>query len=291
MAIYIFPYKAESESAMLLAKELGVKRLKRENSAYKYKKGDIIINWGCTGRLPHIPEDAIIINPFLNVACATNKAIAFDKLVNTVRIPDYTDDPVVVYEWLKNGKTVVGREKVNGYGGEGIVLIEPEDIDDIEDIPVCPLYTMYVPKKSEYRVHVAYGRVVSVARKTLKKDHPNKNEVDWRIRNLDGGFIFAYWNEKHKEEERHCCPVDVSREATKAVTALGLDFGAVDVIYNEKYGRAYVLEVNTAPGLGEGIAVMYARVFMEKLAAHRLPPIKVVNVNFENGKIKVEDNF
>ena len=92
-------------------------------------------------------------------------------------------------------------------------------------------------------------------------------------------------------------------EATKAVAALGLDFGAVDVIYNEKYGRAYVLEVNTAPGLGEGIAIMYARVFMEKLAAHQLrlkdpgtPGLKynkpeVVKVNFENGEIKVEDNF
>ena len=31
--------------------------------------------------------------------------------------------------------------------------------------------------------------------------------------------------------------------------SIGLDFGAVDVIYNGHSNRAYVLEINTAPGL------------------------------------------
>ena len=34
----------------------------------------------------------------------------------------------------------------------------------------------------------------------------------------------------------------------------GLDFGAVDVLWNERQQKAYVCEVNTAPGL-EGITL------------------------------------
>ncbi len=44
-------------------------------------------------------------------------------------------------------------------------------------------------------------------------------------------------------------PEDVKTQAIEAIRALGLAFGAVDVIWNEKQQKAYVLEVNTAPGL------------------------------------------
>ncbi len=47
-----------------------------------------------------------------------------------------------------------------------------------------------------------------------------------------------------------------------AVSALGLDFGAADII-QDKHGKLYVLEVNTAPGLtsDDGVAV-YANAFV-----------------------------
>jgi glutathione synthase/RimK-type ligase-like ATP-grasp enzyme len=44
-------------------------------------------------------------------------------------------------------------------------------------------------------------------------------------------------------------PNTVEEQAIKAVQALGLDFGSVDVIWNERHSLPYVLEVNTAPGL------------------------------------------
>ena len=34
-----------------------------------------------------------------------------------------------------------------------------------------------------------------------------------------------------------------------AIKVLGLDFGAVDIIYNKQEDKWYVLEVNTAPGI------------------------------------------
>ncbi|MNJ09659.1 hypothetical protein D3C77_38070 [compost metagenome] len=100
-----------------------------------------------------------------------------------------------------------------------------------------------MPKKEEYRIHVFNGEVVDVQRKARKKDVPD-DQVNWKVRNLANGFIFA-----RGEEALGNVPQDVLDQAVKAVAALGLDFGAADVVYNDKQGKAYCLEVNTAPGL------------------------------------------
>jgi hypothetical protein len=49
---------------------------------------------------------------------------------------------------------------------------------------------------------------------------------------------------------------EVTQLAIKAVQALGLDFGAVDVVFAD--GKASVLEVNSAPGLKGQTLVSYA---------------------------------
>ncbi|MNN94301.1 hypothetical protein D3C81_2129010 [compost metagenome] len=68
--------------------------------------------------------------------------------------------------------------------------------------------------------------------------------MNWKVRNLANGFIFA-----RGEDALGNVPKDVLDQAVKAVASLGLDFGAADVIYNDRQKKAYVLEVNTAPGL------------------------------------------
>jgi glutathione synthase/RimK-type ligase-like ATP-grasp enzyme len=107
----------------------------------------------------------------------------------------------------------------------------------------APLYTQYVPKRHEYRVHVFQGRVIDVQRKARRHDVADE-DVNWKVRNNANGFIFA-----RNGDALGTVPDDVLYEATKAVTSLNLDFGAADVIFNEREALAYVLEVNTAPGL------------------------------------------
>jgi hypothetical protein len=86
--------------------------------------------------------------------------------------------------------------------------------------------------------------VFDVQRKARTRDVPD-DEVNWKIRNTAGGFIFA--REGVTPSNVH---PDVLYQAQRAIAVIpGLDFGAVDVIWNRSRGGAYVLEINTAPGL------------------------------------------
>lgn len=140
---------------------------------------------------------------------------------------------------------------INGHSGAGIVIASsPEEIVD------APLYVEYIPKKEEYRVHVFKGQVIHSSRKARKKDVPDE-EVNWKVRNHKNGFIFQHENFELPEE----CVV----KAKEAVALCGLDFGAVDIIWNDKQQKAYVLEINTAPGLEGKTLEAYANAFKECL--------------------------
>jgi glutathione synthase/RimK-type ligase-like ATP-grasp enzyme len=73
------------------------------------------------------------------------------------------------------------------------------------------------------------------------------DEFDGYIRNHSNGWIFA----SNDVVE----PADLRPLATAACNSLGMDFGAVDIIWNERDNKCYLLEVNSAPGL-EGITLM-----------------------------------
>lgn len=234
----IIPYKAGSEGAKALAQALGVKRIKTEGSKFKGAAHKVVVNWG-NSKLPAEILKCTILNLPEAVSKASNKLSFFKAMAEAgVSVPAFTESPQDVQEMLANGKTVVARTILNGHSGAGIVLLEGE-----VQVVKAPLYVEYVPKKEEYRVHVFRGEVVDVQRKARKKDVPD-DQVNWKIRNLANGFIFA-----RGEDVLGAVPEDVLVQAQRSAEAVGLDFGAVDVIYNDKQRKAYVLEVNTAPGL------------------------------------------
>jgi glutathione synthase/RimK-type ligase-like ATP-grasp enzyme len=178
-----------------------------------------------------------------NVAAAANKLEAFKRLAQAgVSTPRFSSNRESV-DWT--GLTVV-RHKLSGHSGEGI------ELRDSGDLPSAPLYVQYVPKKAEYRVHVVGKRVVLVQRKARNPQCDNPN---WKVRNHDNGFIFV--------RNDVTPPRGTEEQAIRAVEALGLDFGAVDIIFNEKSNSVYVLEVNTAPGLEGQTIEDYANGFKE----------------------------
>lgn len=251
---YIYPYKNGSASAKALAEALGVKQIKTVGSKFN-PNGKTIINWGSGSMSNHYLAAAnSVLNPSDVVAQITNKLKFFETVDDNLVVP-WTTDREFVNDWLGEGKKVVVRHKLTGHSGDGIEILEGN-----VHIPHAPLYTQYVPKKDEFRIHVAKkgddAFVFDIQQKKRKNDVAD-DDVDWKIRNLAGGFIYARENIIVPQ-----CVEDVALEVFKET---GLDFGAVDIIFNEHQNRAYALEVNTAPGLTGTTLDKYVSMFKELL--------------------------
>lgn len=276
--MFIFPYKKGSASAKALSEAIGAKRIKSEGSRFKGSPDKTVINWGSSELSDEIMK-CKVINPPAITNIASNKLKFFQAIVDyndddgydndeVVNIPQFTTDRQYAAIMAgADGKLVVVRHKLTGNSGEGIELIE--GFNRGEDVmPEAPLYVLYIPKKQEYRVHVANGQVVDLQRKARRHDVADE-DINWRIRNHDNGFIF--------QRNDLVVPYSVPEQAVLACKAIGLDFGAVDIIYNEKQERAYVLEINTAPGLSGQTLGGYAERFKSwgQPAVQVAPPVPV----------------
>lgn len=258
--MYVYPYKTGSNGAKELSAALGVKQIKREGSKFKGSKEKIVINWG-SSTMNEEASKCIVLNKPESVAVASNKLSFFNAIEKhnavsrdrnkRVLIPDFFTSADRAARYANAGYTIVARTVLNGHSGKGIILCETEK--EVYDAN-APLYVLYIPKKQEYRIHVLNGGVVDIQRKARRLDIPD-DQVDWKIRNHDNGFIYA--------RKGVDVPKTVLSNSVNAVEACGLDFGAVDVIYNDKNKLAYVLEINTAPGLTGETLEGYKKRFAE----------------------------
>ena len=129
---------------------------------------------------------------------------------------------------------VVARTLTRASEGRGAVFAS-----DVESLPNAPLYTKYVKKAAEYRVNVAFGKVINIRQKRRRKDF--EGEVSNLCRTHDNGWV--YCSEGVDKNNEILCNLSLS-----SVACLGLDFGAVDLLINRN-GEAVICEINTAPGL------------------------------------------
>jgi len=251
--LLVLPYKTASRSAKTIAGSLGCHRMKIEESLVRDSATTTIVNWGnSTTDLSHLPSVKVFNKP-ANVRTASNK-LDFFKAISAaneetslpVRIPDWTTSVTEARRWYSDGHDVVCRHVLQGHSGDGLELVKyDDDVIASRAVPKAPLYTKYVKKRDEYRVHVVQGMATFVQRKA--KEFSSESIVNYQIRNHSNGFIFVTQDlNPHKS---------VIAEAVNAVNALGLDFGAVDVIWNERRKTATVIEVNTACGLTSPLSI------------------------------------
>ena len=258
MKPYIYPYKIASRSARDLARALQTRRVYPDRN-YQPRNSHLLVNWGNSNAPAFIDRGwpGRVLNKWHNVKLAGNKLLTFQVLSEAgVSIPEYTTDEAVAQRWYLDGDDVVGRRFLQGHSGAGIVLTDPlsypvseggTDVVKMREIyGTIPLYVKYVKKSKEYRVHVFNGNVIDVQQKRKRREL-NNEEIDYQIRNHANGWVFCRDDISHPNHS-------ILSESVATVHALGLDLGAVDVIWNEHYQRAYVLEVNTAPGL-EGMTL------------------------------------
>lgn len=148
--------------------------------------------------------------------------------------PERTSDINVAREWILAGDSVMCRTLLRASEGRGIVVA-----DSVEQLVRAPLYTRYVKKKEEYRVHVLNGEVIDVQMKRKKRGFDG--DRDTKVRNLANGYVFC--------RDGIVEPPELRRMAVAATTALGYQLGAVDIARNVRHDRLVVLEVNANPGM------------------------------------------
>jgi hypothetical protein len=257
--IVVYPYKATSESALRLVRNLEAildqeVLLLHLHSKHKVLPTDFIVGWGA-GNVPDwLPPGTKhkflgYLNGYKDICNSVDKRISFKNFVdNGVPIPEYTIKTAEANEWLANGEVVLSRMEVEGMRGAGIEINHPDVVDEVWN---APLYTKFIRKEREIRLHVFNGKVIFGQEKTLKK----KSSV---IKNLvlrdNSSWTFEWLGPR----DRAALGPTVSAAAVKAIEANGLDFGAIDILF-DKNKRAYVLETNTCPELGSDGAALYAR--------------------------------
>ena len=243
----VYPYKMSSASGRVLARALNTKRV-YPNRRYHHQLGHLIINWGNSILPSWFANNGTThwVNLPENVRVAANKHASFLKLRNeNVRIPLFTADADEAQEW---NSSVVVRHSLHGRGGAGVEVVSQGD-----ELPAAPLYTKYLGRRDEFRVHVINRDPILVQ----KRSHPhNATDINWQVRSCENGWIMR---RDFADPPEALAPL--VEEAIKAVGALNLDFGAVDLAIPQSDGLPYVLEVNTAPGLVGTTIEEYAAAF------------------------------
>ena len=214
--------------AILAALKEGGAKIEGGSQGPGKNKVNVLIRWGCATL---VGKPVKVLNTAKSIQLASNKLEALKTFEdNDIRVPKiYAKDKVTEFP-------VLGR-KIHHIAGNDIVLcLQRQDLPEAIALG-CSYFTQYIPKSAEYRVHVYDVGVIKTSQKLLTDKKLNKDPWIW---NYDEGYTY------HPAKDK--LPAIAKGMALAAVECLGLTFGAVDVIIGDD-GKAYILEVNTAPGL------------------------------------------
>lgn len=217
-----------------------------------------IINWGISSRerLSACRFAGEVINPTAAVNRAADKQSAFNVLRNAqVSIPDFTVSRDEAMHWTIQGHRVYCRTQLRGNSGDGIVVAR-----NISEVVNAPLYVKGLDVAHEYRFHVMDGVIIDAVRKSWSQDVAEEDR-NMDVRNHANGSIFVRGS---RSLDRALGNRAATGTAIDAVRALGLTFGAVDLIETTS-GEFKVLEVNTACGLEGTTLERYGHAFLRLL--------------------------
>lgn len=206
-------------------------RVNPDRTKYRQRRGDLVVYLGGNKTIRGYTGTCLNVNRNI----AQNKLTTFQALQEAgVTTVPWTSDRDVASQWTG---MVMARHTLTGHSGQGIETYDVE-ANPFQHFPDAPLYTKYIKKTYECRVHVFGERVIDAQIKRKVRDAEENNAL---VRNIYTGWVYC--------REDFILP-DAARDIAIAATrAVGLDFGAVDLIYNQHYDQFYVLEVNTCPGL------------------------------------------
>lgn len=263
-------YVTNSESVSNLQTDpLFVRILKGERVTVRTPN---IINWGCH-HLPRLLENI----PYKWANHPTVTALLSDKRALhyfvseprhnlSHRFIETTTDPVIALEWLQENKSVVCRQLTRASNGRGMYIVDP-DTPNAEALlreregKKCLLWSKYFKKIAEYRYHAGIlpdgeVKVIAVQEKRKRRAY----EGDIRLRNAEG-YVFRTAPPEAIPEAVTECITDVMKGLQERVPHFA--FAGIDVAYNRHYNEARVIEMNSAPGIGENDTRAYQEFFKQ----------------------------
>lgn len=205
-----------------------------------------LIRWGSFKPLPK-KTTGKVLNSKDSVQLASDKA----KSLKAMKAVDVNIPPTYTAAGSIEHFPVLGRQDKHSHGTDIVLCLRQSDVQVSLDLG-CTHWTGFIPVTREFRIHVFDGYPIKISEKMLTD---TSKFVAW-CRNFETGWTF--------HTPKNPVPKGVKLEAISAVEALGLTFGAVDIVTNE-HGDPYVLEVNTAPGLIEDGVDRYGKRFLQEL--------------------------
>lgn len=227
----------------------------------------ILIRWGSSMN-PEVDADYDkVINTAEAIQNATNKLRSLELMSEAeLNVPAWDENPEALVEHY--GYPILGRKLRHARGSDIQLCLQERDFRRRRDF-----YTVYIPTNREYRVHVVGDEVVRVQGKYL--DFPEQKKA-W-IRNYESGYRFR--NPRLRLHRRRL------QDAIRAVSVLGLDFGAVDLIIGDD-NETYILEVNTAPSCSPLTGACYVNGIANLLPGEievNLEPLQLLTSDDEDG--------
>lgn len=238
--VILFPYSFGSDGAKRVAAELTVREVPnlrvRADGDYHPKDGDFIVGWGAGHPGSWFRECSKVACEYINkpdaICRSVDKITAFTRFKREgVQTPPWTQSEAKALEWSKSGEWVCVRTRTEGMDGAGLILATKPS-----QLQWAPLYTQFIPNEREFRVYVFDGKVIDTLEK--KADDEATNQF---IRTESNHYIYL--------RQGSNIP-GLGKLAIAATKALDLTFAGIDIIMDKK-GECYVLETNTAPGIGQ----------------------------------------
>lgn len=248
MKFKLLPHNLGTAGGRELIRSLGGLMIHPTRGTYRKRNAHRIINWGNSGRVFDSIFGAGDFNHPAAVAGAVDKLASFSIWSLTgVNHPEWTRDIDTARRWLSLDGYVLGRDTSTGSGGSGIHIYKR---GENETLATHLFYTRYCNSRREYRIHVGRVGLIDVVQKRKRSG----SNADTIVRSHNNGWVFC----RNDIVPPSAQAVEM---AVAAITALDLDFGAVDVGV-AKDGTATVFEVNTAPGIEGTTLAKYRDYFL-----------------------------
>lgn len=270
MSAFLLYHKKTRPTGRAIAEALGIPHGTNPNDIPRGT--DKVIRWGNAKTVPFAIEQ---VNPARAIMLAGDKLETLRTLQAAgVACLEFRDRPP---EEL--GRTIWFGRKRRGFGGKDIIAFSADGVwtphhildggllrwDDeraVRKIGACELFTRYVDNSREYRIHVVNGEVIRYQRKYRKEHHVVIDDNYVRVQNHSNGYVF-------RQPQRALRPERYDTSIA-AVEALGLNFGAVDMVIDDNVGPngvSRILEVNTAASCAPKTLSAYVEAFRKELAA------------------------